>query len=620
MAADASLPQPSLTSILQSNIDDLRNLVACRICIRPMYEPYTTQCGHTFCYSCLRQWFDRDHSKKTCPDCRAHVVHQPAPAYLVSLRLSDAQSLVILLTLSKVREITQTFINTAVLLPPGENTADHKRFQREEAEIVENDKANQDRSGGLFNGRFKNLARYRAPIHDAPDGVERCPMCTWELEDGMCNSCGYIDAHEGYPYPDEDEDFGSDARSFSSLELEEILAEQPDFDHLDYESESSGHYRSRRRYTDRLRERAGLPPGPLARRHRPRPASASSAYGSLDDDFSSDESSSPSSSIRDFMVDDSAVDGDADAHSESSVDLEAMDEHTSSLHRSSSLRSDPSEEPSDLHTESGSDSTLITTRRRPRGRRIATSSTEMSDSDSLDITQSSRQSSYHDGDDSRNGGFSPVQPTSEGGGSQNVPIQIDSDSDAPIRRTRRRPTTVSSFSDRDGNSNGGGIQPPPTGMASNSEAADSGSRSPSPGMTQPSEPQTLNAVDRMPSPILVGSSPAGRTLPGRDLSSRMLLPPTRPQRRRIPSGAPARRSGHDGLSASRRSSTQEPSEQRPARSPTGPSLSSPRQTEQRRKDRRSTKRQARARRQQDRQSQGRMNPLGQPQQLAYIGV
>ena len=65
------------------DLEDLRTLITCRVCIRPLYEPYTISCGHTFCYSCLRQWFDRDRLQKTCPDCRTMVVQQPAPAYLV---------------------------------------------------------------------------------------------------------------------------------------------------------------------------------------------------------------------------------------------------------------------------------------------------------------------------------------------------------------------------------------------------------------------------------------------------------------------------------------------------------------------------------------------------------
>ena len=74
----------SLLKSLETNLEDLRTLITCRVCIRPLYEPYTISCGHTFCYSCLRQWFDRDRAQKTCPDCRAKVVKQPAPAYLVS--------------------------------------------------------------------------------------------------------------------------------------------------------------------------------------------------------------------------------------------------------------------------------------------------------------------------------------------------------------------------------------------------------------------------------------------------------------------------------------------------------------------------------------------------------
>ncbi len=68
-------------------MDDIRDLVSCRVCIRPLYQPYTIECGHTFCYGCLVRWFDANNtnrSKKSCPDCRAVVNHQPAPAYLVS--------------------------------------------------------------------------------------------------------------------------------------------------------------------------------------------------------------------------------------------------------------------------------------------------------------------------------------------------------------------------------------------------------------------------------------------------------------------------------------------------------------------------------------------------------
>lgn len=83
----ATSPEASLNLLqsVDSSLDDLRALISCRVCVRPLYEPYTISCGHTFCYSCLSQWFANS-TKKTCPDCRTTVTQQPAPAYLVGFR------------------------------------------------------------------------------------------------------------------------------------------------------------------------------------------------------------------------------------------------------------------------------------------------------------------------------------------------------------------------------------------------------------------------------------------------------------------------------------------------------------------------------------------------------
>ena len=88
-------PPDGVMSLLQNSmtdLDDLRTLITCRVCVRPLYEPYTISCGHTFCYTCLRQWFDRDRTQKTCPDCRSKVVQQPAPAYLVCSSDADLEN------------------------------------------------------------------------------------------------------------------------------------------------------------------------------------------------------------------------------------------------------------------------------------------------------------------------------------------------------------------------------------------------------------------------------------------------------------------------------------------------------------------------------------------------
>ncbi|KAL2809936.1 hypothetical protein BJX63DRAFT_403442 [Aspergillus granulosus] len=160
---------------LQGHVDDIRALIQCGICIRPLYEPFTLACGHTFCYGCLSSWFAEGRSNnKTCPDCRAPVKSQPAPAYLV-------------------RAVVQLFTSRAELLDKGETTEQHKSHQQEEAEKLEADKKNTNpREAGLFRGIF-NKSRHQTgvPIIDLEDGVVRCPHCSWELDETGCVHCGY---------------------------------------------------------------------------------------------------------------------------------------------------------------------------------------------------------------------------------------------------------------------------------------------------------------------------------------------------------------------------------------------------------------------------------------------
>lgn len=39
-----------LLQTLQGHVEEIRALIQCGICVRPLYEPYTLACGHTFCY------------------------------------------------------------------------------------------------------------------------------------------------------------------------------------------------------------------------------------------------------------------------------------------------------------------------------------------------------------------------------------------------------------------------------------------------------------------------------------------------------------------------------------------------------------------------------------------
>lgn len=89
--------------------------------------------------------------------------------------------------------MTQLFITRAELLPTGETTEDHRKCQKEEVDLIEKDRSRHRRhGGGIFNGCFRYSAHPRAPIiRDTQDRVDRCPNCTWELEEGECGTCGY---------------------------------------------------------------------------------------------------------------------------------------------------------------------------------------------------------------------------------------------------------------------------------------------------------------------------------------------------------------------------------------------------------------------------------------------
>ncbi|KAG0156921.1 hypothetical protein PDIDSM_4104 [Penicillium digitatum] len=217
-----------LVNTLQGHVDDIRTLIQCGICIRPLYEPFTIACGHTFCYSCLSSWFAGGRSKRTCPDCRAPVKTQPAPAYLV-------------------RAVVQMFTGRAELLDKGETTTEHTKNQRDEAERLDQDKANNHPTeGGLFGGLFKPKPPPLKPVIDNDDGVVRCPLCSWELEGDNCAGCGYR-----YRPGSEDTD-DSDSADFSETDLDSLD------DSIDEEEEEEGGERGESDHFDDIEDHDGV--------------------------------------------------------------------------------------------------------------------------------------------------------------------------------------------------------------------------------------------------------------------------------------------------------------------------------------------------------------------------
>ncbi|KAL8789866.1 MAG: hypothetical protein Q9213_000934 [Squamulea squamosa] len=503
-----------------------------------------------------------------------------------------------------VREITQTFVNTAALLPAGETTEDHKKPQKDEAELVEKDKSSQVRGGGLFNGQFYSSGVNRAPIRDAADGVDRCPRCTWELEDGLCNSCGYS-AFDDFPYPD-DQSISSD-HSYDSLALEELLGEDPD--HMHFDSDESGH--RLRSIRDGLRDQvrhhaqhhADLPFN--NRLHRfPSQAHESSNDISTDDDLTDDSGST--GSLRDFVDDNMGI-GDVGADSDHSSNLRLQ----TSTFDSGSEGPEGDDEPLSPHLDNNMNPNPVPIpRQRFRGRRVAISSPDLDDSDSS-TTHSIQPTGQHREDSSMPDGFSPLQSSPHGGRSQDVPIQIDSDSDAPpvrpVGRRRKRPRALTISSDEeDSGPRGVDIPRSRSSRESSERTARNGDHS-------------LAASDSPPPSIIVDTNPSRRN------SAFRSLPTDRyPQHRGTPSSpsdtspitsrnTSPRPSNSQNTLRANLASMRERSEQR-VHQPRSPS------NVQHREERKRTKRQARARQRQQRALREERTRLDPSQQLAYIGV
>jgi hypothetical protein len=161
---------------LEPDLDSMRQLITCKICQRFLSEPYGLACGHTYCYVCLDAWLVAQR-KRTCPDCRGTIKTQPVPSFLI-------------------REMTRVFAYRAELLPDGETVEEHDEYIKEAVAKVSIDKE----SGGLFSGLFKHGERMQwMPLHDPGDDVDRCPNCHWELEEGVCASCGLnVGDEDGY--------------------------------------------------------------------------------------------------------------------------------------------------------------------------------------------------------------------------------------------------------------------------------------------------------------------------------------------------------------------------------------------------------------------------------------
>src|SRR3984885_6641909 len=143
------------------------------------------------------------------------------------------------------------FISRIELLPEDETTNEHDEAKRAEAQQIDADKA--PGGEGLFKGAFKNAHLNPWPtalpraIRDVEDGVDRCPICTWELEEGACEHCGYYDSDE------DDSDESDDTRALPTPSLisinTDLDADLDEDDHdLDEYDEDDGFVHADRRH------------------------------------------------------------------------------------------------------------------------------------------------------------------------------------------------------------------------------------------------------------------------------------------------------------------------------------------------------------------------------------
>lgn len=189
----------------QKYIEDMRNLSLCKICIKPFYEPFILGCGHTYCYSCLANWFGgapARRKKMNCPDCRTEVKAEPSPNYLL-------------------RDLVHMIINRVELLPEDETVQEHEQAKDEEAMLLASDRA----GNGLFKGAFRTdmWSVFRRGIMDHEDNVLRCPQCNWEMEEGECLQCGF---HDYEPGDSEGDSEGDEGGLDSELEFERGAVER----------------------------------------------------------------------------------------------------------------------------------------------------------------------------------------------------------------------------------------------------------------------------------------------------------------------------------------------------------------------------------------------------------
>ncbi|ODV98400.1 hypothetical protein PACTADRAFT_38110, partial [Pachysolen tannophilus NRRL Y-2460] len=124
--------------------------ITCSICQEIMLMPFMLQCGHTYCYNCVKEWTA---NQRKCPECRTNIKRLP----ILNLKL---------------REVVDSFLESVVKIRP-----DFKKILKNLEKRLTADYRIDSKNDYLFNGIFHDLMEV---VIDRADGVARCSRCHWE--------------------------------------------------------------------------------------------------------------------------------------------------------------------------------------------------------------------------------------------------------------------------------------------------------------------------------------------------------------------------------------------------------------------------------------------------------
>jgi hypothetical protein len=66
------------TISLQEHWEKSKRLVTCQVCLELFTNPQVIECGHSFCYSCIKSWIEQNKDDNgSCPTCRNALTQKP---------------------------------------------------------------------------------------------------------------------------------------------------------------------------------------------------------------------------------------------------------------------------------------------------------------------------------------------------------------------------------------------------------------------------------------------------------------------------------------------------------------------------------------------------------------